>query len=381
MSQQIEFGMPFIDQEDLENLNFILREKWILNGPKVREFENEFSRYIGCKYAVAVSSCTAGMHLSLSALGVREGDEVIIPAFSFVANGLAVLQVAAIPRFVDVDPLTCNIDVSATKEAISERTKAILVLHYAGLPANLDQLLELSHKYNIPIIEDAAHALGAQYRGQKIGNFGDATVFSFGPLKMITTAGMGGMITTNRQDVYEKIKVLRSYGMNKSMWDRKQDQKPWKYEVSELGHNFRMTDICASMGLSQLRKLDSFLAKRRKLAELYSNELGGIDGIAVPSEPANLKHAYLYYVIKIDRGKYGMSRDSLALYLKENGVGTSVHWDPPLHRHILYKKFTNEKRFPNAEKLSKMVLSLPLHPKLDVEDVGLVISLIKRYLH
>jgi dTDP-4-amino-4,6-dideoxygalactose transaminase len=378
MRRPIAFGEPFVDEEDKQSLLSIFESQWLINGPKVREFEEALSGYVGSRFACGVNSCTAGMHVAMAGTGVREGDEVIMPAFSFVANGIAVLQLNAIPRFVDVDPFTFNMDADQIESKISERTKAILVLHYAGLPADMNRILEVAERHDLAVVEDAAHALGSVCAGKKIGDFGDATVFSFGPLKMIVTAGMGGMVTTRDEGLDEKIRCLISYGMNKSAYDRQDGDRPWRYVVNELGHNFRMTDAAAAMGISQLKKIDWILAQRRRLAEVYNRGLNEVRGIEVPFTSPDFVHSYLYYVIKVDQDSYGMSRDKLALLLRGKGIGVSVHWDPPLHMHNLLRRFGYKRGdFPVAEELSNTVLSLPLHCNLTEDDVGFICSTIR----
>lgn len=375
--KKIPLARPLLGKEELDKIREVFSSGWILNGPFVQEFEKKFREYIGAKFAIAVTSCTAGMDLALKALDVKEG-EVILPAFNFIAAGIAVLQNNAKPVFVDVDKKTGNIDPEKLKEKIGKKTKAILICHYAGLPADMKAILEISHDYNIPLIEDAAHALGSEYKGKKIGNFGDVTVFSFGPIKMITT-GMGGMITTENQEIDRKIRIMRSYGMDKSAYERETAEKgiPWKYSINTLGHNYRMTDISAAIGLVQLSKLEEFIAQRRKNAEHLTKELGKIKEIIPPTEPEDYKHVYLYYVIKVKNGL----RDKLGIELLRRGIGVSVHWDPPLHLHALMRKFGyKEGDFPITEKLSKEVLTLPVGPNLAYKDIEYIANSIKEVL-
>jgi dTDP-4-amino-4,6-dideoxygalactose transaminase len=239
----------------------------------------------------------------------------------------------------------------------------------------MDPILEIASDYNILVVEDAAHALGSEYKGGKVGTLGDITVFSFGPIKMITT-GMGGMITTNNGDIDNKIRVLRSYGMDKSAYEREisRSSQPWRYLIKMLGHNFRMTDIAAAIGLIQLSKLEHFIEKRRNFAEILTKELKIINEIEPPIEPREFKHVYLYYVIKVKNGL----RDKLAKYMLKKGIGVSVHWDPPLHLHNLMRKYGyKEGDFPITEKLSKEVLTLPMGPHLTFEDLEYIVNSIK----
>jgi len=227
---------------------------------------------------------------------------------------------------VDVEEHTQNVDPSAIEAAITDRTRAILVLHYAGLPADIDPIIKIAKRHGISVVEDAAHALGANYHGRPVGAIGDATSFSFGPLKMIVTAGMGGMLTMRDQGWETDVRTLISYGMNKSMWDRRNDRKPWHYGVRVLGHSFRMTDAAAAMGLAQLRKLNWILQRRRQIAMLYDRELSNIEGIKLPPDPDDCRRVYLYYVIRVDAAAFGKSPDQLAHELQERGVSISLHW-------------------------------------------------------
>jgi len=376
--KEIPLGKPMIGEEELKKVAEVFQSPWILNGPVVRRFEEVFGSYVGSPFNATVTSCTAGMHLAFVALGIESGDEVILPAFNFVADGLSVLQAGAVPRFVDVDPHTGNIDPQTIRKAISEKTKALFILHYAGLPADMEQILAIANKYRLPVIEDASHALGSRYKGKKVGTLGDMTIFSFGPMKLITT-GMGGMVSTPHQAMYQKICVLRSYGMDRSLWDRKDDQKPWEYGVGDLGHNFRMTDIAAAMGLAQMEKMETFIRRRREIAHFYARELGTIEGIILPPEPEGFYHTYLYYVVQIDEHRLGMSRDMLASRLKGAHLEVSVHWDPPLHLHKLYRRFGyQEGDFPHTEHLAKTVLTLPCYPGLSDEETERVVHAIKK---
>ncbi|MFC1866660.1 DegT/DnrJ/EryC1/StrS family aminotransferase [Thermodesulfobacteriota bacterium] len=373
---KISIGRPSFGKEELKVMGDVLRSQWILNGPKVLEFENKFRERTGAEFAASVTSCTAGMHLALAALNV-EGGEVILPAFNFIGAGLAVLQAGAKPVFADVDSMTYTIDPKEIEKKITGKTRAIFVLHYAGLPADMDPILEIAAKYKIPVVEDAAHALGAEYKDRKVGTMGKATIFSFGPVKAITT-GMGGMITTSDKSLDNNLRVLRSYGMNRSAWGRRNSNKPWRYQVNQLGHNFRMTEISAALGLVQLDRLGNFLSKRRKLSSLFTKTLSSIPGVTPPKEPIDYLHAFLYYVVRINKRSFGISRDSLAKRLIDLGIGVSVHWDPPLHLHNIFKKFGYKKTdFKVSERLSRELLTLPMHPKLTYKDIGFIVECIK----
>lgn len=375
--KKIPLGQPVFGPEEPAAVQEVFKQAWVLNGPKVREFEKQFAEAIGVPFAASVSSCTAGMHLALAAYDFPEGSEVLLPAFNFVADGLSVLQPGLRPVFVDVDPDTANIDIADLERRITPRSKAILALHYAGWPCAMDPLMHLAKKHGLKVIEDASHALGSRYNGKNIGALGDATSFSFGPLKMICT-GMGGMVTTADARLNARICSDRSYGMDKSMWNRKDSDRPWSYSVNHLGHNFRMTDYQAAMGIEQMKKLGRFIAIRRELSERYDRLLAGLGAFDFLKPEPKAEPVPLYYAAKL---KDTSVRDGLAMFLVQQGIGASVHWDPPLHVHPLYERLGyREGQFPKAEKLAKAILSLPLYPAMTVQDVDRIAETIASFL-
>ncbi len=377
---QILLGMPLIGDEEISMVNEVLKSRWILNGPMVERFEDDFRNKLGVPYSAAVTCCTTGMHLAFSLLNIGDGDEVLLSGFNFIGGGLTVLQNNAYPVFVDIDPVTFNIDPGQIEKKITSKTKAIFVLHYAGMAANMDPILELAEKHNLYVIEDAAHSLGSEYKGRKIGTLGDITVFSFGPMKAITTA-MGGMMVCKEKDNDRKVRILRSYGMDSSVRQRISTDKPWYYEVNDLGHNFRMTDISAAIGVVQLKKLDSFISKRRELSFYLSELLEDIPGICPPVELLGYKHSFLYYVIKVEEEQLSKSRDELALYLRSNGVSVSVHWDPPLHLLPVFKEYNcGEGGLPVSEAMARQVLTLPMYPGITLEDIERIVFLVREFV-
>jgi len=377
---QILLGRPLIDEEEVSMVREVLKSKWILNGPMVERFEKDFKDKLGVSNAAAVTCCTTGMHLAFSLLNIGEGDEVLLSGFNFIGAGLSILQNNAYPVFVDIDPVTYNIDPCQIEKRITPKTKAIFVLHYAGMSANMDPILELAEKHKLYVIEDAAHSLGSEYKGRKIGKLGDITVFSFGPMKAMTTA-MGGMVVCKDKNNDKKVRVLRSYGMDSSVRQRISTDKPWYYEVNDLGHNFRMTDISAAIGVVQLKKLDSFISKRRELSFYLSELLEDILGICHPVELPGYKHSFLYYVIKVEEGQFSKSRDELALYLRSNGVSVSVHWDPPLHLQPLFSEYSyGEGSLPVSEAMARQVLTLPMYPGLSREEIERIAFLIREFV-
>jgi dTDP-4-amino-4,6-dideoxygalactose transaminase len=368
--KKIPLGRPVFDEREIEANRKIFDSPWVINGPEVRRFEEAFKTWIQAPHASAVSSCTAGMHLALSALKIKAGDEVLLPAFNFIAGGLSVLQAGAKPVFAEVNPQTGNLDINDLEKRITPRTRAVLALHYAGYPCALRPLTELAKNKGIKVIEDAAHALGARYENKNIGCHGDATVFSFGPLKMICT-GMGGVVTSPDKDLIASVNSLRTYGMDKSMWDRREADMPWSYGVTELGHNFRMTDFQAALGIIQMEKLSGFTAIRKRLAARYDETLKKLPFVELFKPEPGADPVPLYYAVKIKNG----ARDKLALYLISKGIGASVHWDPALHEHILFRQFGFKRGdFPKTEALARETISLPLFPAMTDEDVDLILG-------
>jgi perosamine synthetase len=373
--RSVELGEPVLGEEELDRIREVFETGWVLNGPVVAEFEQDFEEYLGAEHAVGVTNCTAGMDLAVKALGLS-GSTVIAPGQSFIANGIAMLQNDVDPLFVDVDEETYNID-PAVVEAHAEEADGVFVLHYAGHAADMEPILEIAAEYDLTVIEDAAHSLGSMYKDQPVGTFGDATVFSFGPVKMLTTA-MGGMVTTPHEDVAERIETLRSYGMDSDSWTRDEEQYSWRYAVPTLGHNFRLTDVAAAMGLAQLERLDTFIEHRRARAAEYTDHLEAIDGIHPPVEHTDCVHPYLYYVVRIGE-EYPLSRNEIAVRLEEAGVEVSVHWDPALHEHEVIRQQIGDVTLPVSERLADELLTLPMHPKLSTEDVGYIASIIESH--
>lgn len=374
-AKYIQFGTPSIGKEELEGIDKVLKSRWLTHGPIAKQFEEEFAKKIGSKYAVAVNSCTAALHLSLVALGIGEGDEVIVPSQTHVATAHSVVYTGATPVFCDVSLVDYNMSVYSVKECITKNTKAIIPVHFAGYPCEMDELHKLANELNIYIIEDAAHALGAEYKGKKIGSLdSNSTCFSFYPIKHITT-GEGGMLCTNDEKIAEKATLMRAFGIDKSTWQRTTTERPCYYEVNAIGYNYRMTEIGAAMGLAQLKKLEKFNVKRAKYAKMYEAGLDGVEGISLPKIREYVKHANLFYQILVKD-----KRDELIVKLKDKGIGVSVHYPVPVHQMPVYKEMYGNKFLPNADSISKEAISLPVHPSLTEEDVKYVIENIKELL-
>jgi len=358
----------------------VLRSGWLTTGPKVAEFEKNMQKYLGCKKAIGLSSCTGGLHIALAALGIKQGDEVIVPTYTFAATAHVVAWLGAKPVLVDVEKDTFNIDPKKIEEAITDKTKAVIPVHFAGHSCDMDKIMAIAKKHNLYIIEDAAHAIGTDYKGKKIGNFSNATVFSFYATKTITTAE-GGMIVTNDEELGKKLKRYSYFGVDKDAFNRYADKGNWYYEVIELGYKYNMDNIPGALGVEQLKKLESFIEKRRKLASLYTGLLKGVPGIIVPLEKEYTRHSYHLYPILLDIENINMTRAEFIDKLKEYKIGASVHFIP-LHLHPYYQKTYDYKKgdFPTAEYLFDREVSLPLYPRLSEEDVRYVVQSIKEIL-
>ena len=334
----------------------------IAQGPKVIEFEEEFAKYVGAKYGIATNSGTSALHVALLAAGIGEGDEVITTPFTFAATGNSILYTGARPVFVDIDPETFTIDPAKIEEAITDKTKAIMPVQLYGQAADMEPIMKIAKEHDLIVIEDAAQAHGAEYNGEKVGNLGDMACFSFYPTKNMTTSE-GGMITTNNEEFAENAKVFRAHG------------SATKYHHDVLGYNFRMTDIAAAIGLEQLKKIDSFNAKRIENAKCLNEGLKDIEAIETPVLKDGCKHVYHQYTIKIKDGK----RDELSDYLIENGIGNGIYYPIPLYNQVLYKELGYNQALPVTDEIVEEVLSLPIHAKLTQEDLDYIIKTIKEF--
>jgi perosamine synthetase len=374
---------PSFGEEELEALREPFETGWIGLGPKTAEFEEKFAAYVGASHAVGLNSATAALHLALAAFKIGAGDEVLVPAITFVSTAHAALYVGATPVFVDVYPDTLCMDVEDMARKITERTRAAIPVHYGGHPCELDEIMEVAKRHGIYVIEDAAHACGSAYRGHKIGSIGDATCFSFHAVKNLAT-GDGGMITTDRSDVARLLNSLRWVGIGKSTWERTEDSMmqletglrryadySWYYEVSELGYKYHMNDIAAAIGLVQLKKLETTNARRRGIVERYNEAFRNVDWIQTPPEKTYVRSAHHNYVIKTP------FRDALNRYLKEKGIATGVHY-MPIHLHPYYRS-RFEAHVPMAEQVWTQLLTLPLYPDLTDEQVDYIIDSIRSF--
>jgi len=376
------FGQPYIGKEEIEEVVKTLESGWIGTGPKVLRFEEMMKNYIGSQHAVALNSCTAALHLSMIASGIGEGDEVITTPMTFCATANAIRHAGAKPVFVDIDKNTLNIDPYKIEDAITEKTRAILPVHFAGRPCDLDFISEIARRHNLKVVEDAAHALGAEYKGKKIGNFGEVTCFSFYVTKNITTIE-GGMVTTNNSYIADRVKVLALHGMSKDAWKRYSDEGYKHYFVSEPGFKYNMTDVQASLGIHQLPRIDIWDKRREEIWKRYNEAFQDLP-LDLPSlvENKNEKHAKHLYIILPQLEKLNASRDKILQALEAEGIGTGVHYTA-LHLHPQYRRLGYKKGdFPNTEDIGDRTISIPFSHKLtdrDVEDVIKAVTKIMNY--
>ena len=371
---EIPFHKPYISEEEISEVVDTLRSGWITMGPKTLRFEEEFVKYMSSKHAITVNSGTAALHLALKAIHLNPGDEVIIPTMTFTATGEVVCYVNAIPVIVDVDQETHNIDVAAIEKAITPKTRAIIPVHFGGQPCDMDEIMQLARARHLAVIEDAAHAIPAWYRGRRIGTIGDITCFSFYSTKPLAT-GEGGMVTTEHGEWAERIRILRLHGISKDAWKRYSKGGSWYYEVIEPGFKYNTTDLQASLGIAQLRKVDWLWEKRKNIARTYTEAFNSMDEIMTPSIRPDRETAWHLYVIKLHLEALAIDRGAFIEKLRERGIETSVHFIP-LHRHSYYKNAfgLTPGDFPNAEWIYERSISLPIYPGMTDEEVGYVIE-------
>jgi len=369
----LTFGSPKIEQPEIDEVVECLKSGWIGTGPRVHKFENNFRDYIGSKYALALNSCTAALHLSMLVSGVSQGDEVITTPMTFTATANAILHTGARPIFVDVEKDSMNIDPNLIENAITSKTKAILPVHFAGRPCNMDRIMKIAQKNNLLVIEDAAHAIEAKYKGKKIGNIGDMTCFSFYVTKNLVT-GEGGMITTNNEEWSKKIKILGLHGMSKDAWMRYADESYKHYQVITPGFKYNMMDIQASLGIHQLKRLDKNFERRKEIWNIYNKAFENLP-LTIPSEEKDTIHARHLYTLLLDLDALKISRDEFMSELKKENIGVGVHYIS-LHLQSYYKETFGFKKddFPNSSFISERTLSIPFSAKLTEKDVQDVID-------
>lgn len=362
-------------KEEINKVIKVLKSKWLSQGEYVKKFEDEFAEYLSVKYAVAVSSGTSALHLALRALDIKEGDEIIVPSLTFIATVNSIFYVGAMPVLADSISLdNFNISPDDIERKITSKTKAIIVVHYGGYPCNMDEIKKIAKRYNLYIIEDSAHSIGAKYKGEKCGTIGNIGCFSFFANKNITTAE-GGMVVTNNKKLADKIKLLRSHGMTTTSLDRYKGHS-FDYDVIDLGYNYRFDEIRAAIGLAQLKKLDKNNKKREKIVRHYQNELLKFKNIKISFLNFKEKSSYHLFPILLDKN---INREKFMKYLRKHRIQTSIHYNP-VHKFTYYKKRFGDIKLPVAEEIGKRVVTLPLHPLLKKEDVLYIVEKIKEII-
>ncbi len=373
----LPFSKPSIGKEEIAEVVQSLESGWITTGPKVQQFEADVARFAGSPHAVALNSATAGLHVAYLAAGLKPGDEVITTPLTFISTVSMLLAVGAKPVLADIDLKTFNIDCSKIEAKITPKTKMIVPVHFAGQACDMDAIHSIARKHGLKVIEDAAHAIGTEYKGKKIGSMSDATVFSFHPIKNMTT-GEGGMILTPHADWAEEMALLRFHGMNKNAWKRYAQAGSPLYDISRLGFKYNMMDLQAGLGIHQLKKLPGFNAVRTRYAEMYERELRGIDEILLPEKaPYAQVHSWHLYVMALKTEKMKINREEFIQKLSEHKIGTGVHFTA-VHHHSYYKPLFPAPNLPNADYVSDRILSLPLYPGMTEDDVRDVIAAVKK---
>lgn len=369
----IPYGTQCIDEDDIKAVEAVLRSGYLTTGPKINEFEHAVAGYVGARYGTAAANGTAALHIACMAIGLGRGDEVITTPNTFAASANCILYCGAKPVFADIDPVTYNISPESVRQCITEKTKAIIAVHYAGQPCCMDELNQIAREYSLTIIEDAAHALGSEYKGEKIGRISALTCFSFHPVKLITT-GEGGMVTTNDKGLYEKLLRYRTHGITKDCNAmEKQEEGAWYYEQLELGYNYRLSDIHCALGLSQLKKLPMFLQKRREIAHIYNQAFQTDSDILIPAQDERGTSSWHLYVIQVPAEK----RQRIFNKLRADGIGVNVHYIP-VYKHPYYQKHGYSQVYCNeAEKLYSRMISLPIYPGLTKEQQEYIIEKVK----
>ena len=369
----IPYGHQWIDEKDIAEVVKVLKSDWITTGPKIEEFENALRRYVGCKYAVAVNSGTSALDIAVQTLNLPRGSEIITTPFTFVATSNAVLYNNLKPVFADIEKDTRNINPEEVRKKITDKTKAIIYVDYAGHPCDIEEIKDIAEEHDLYLIEDASHAIGAEYKGKKIGNFADMTIFSFHPVKHITT-GEGGVVVTNNKEFYERLKMLRNHGIDKSALDRFGPKAGWAYDLKFLGRNYRITDFQAALGISQLKKLDEFIGRRAKIVYMYNEAFEDMPEIETPVVNPHVKPAWHIYTVLLN----SINRDEFFSKMRERNIGVNLHYIPTYRFSYYQKHFNfNPKDFPVTEEVFNNIVTLPLFPKMEDEEVIYVINTVK----
>lgn len=368
----IPYGKQTIEQDDIQAVVDVLKSDFLTTGPKIAEFEQTVADYVGAKYAVAISNGTSALHAACFAAGIGPGDEVITTPLTFAASANCVLYCGGTPVFADVDPKTYNIDPEDIRRKITDRTKAIIAVHLAGQPCDMDAIHSIAREHGLIVIEDGAHALGSVYKGKKVGSMSDMTTFSFHPVKPITT-GEGGMIVTDNEDFYKKMILFRSHGITRDDSMMTRNDGPWFYQQFDLGYNYRITDIQCALGCSQMKKLDRFLARRKEIVARYNEAFADCDNIITPYQLSDTESGWHLYIVQVKN----CDRKQVFENMREKGIGVNVHYIP-VYMHPYYQEHGYENvHCVNAEEIYSHIISLPLYPGLTSEQQDYVIDTLK----
>ena len=370
--EMIPYGKQTIEQDDIQAVGDVLKSDFLTTGPKIAEFEQTVADYVGAKYAVAISNGTSALHAACFAAGIGPGDEVITTPLTFAASANCVLYCGGTPVFADVDPKTYNIDPEDIRRKITDRTKAIIAVHLAGQPCDMDAIHSIAREHGLIVIEDGAHALGSVYKGKKVGSMSDMTTFSFHPVKPITT-GEGGMIVTDNEDFYKKMVLFRSHGITRDDSIMTRNDGPWFYQQFDLGYNYRITDIQCALGCSQMKKLDRFLARRKEIVARYNEAFADCDNIITPYQLSDTESGWHLYIVQVKN----CDRRKVFENMREKGIGVNVHYIP-VYMHPYYQEHGYENvHCANAEEIYSHIISLPLYPGLTFEQQDYVIDALK----
>ncbi|HMN48249.1 MAG TPA: DegT/DnrJ/EryC1/StrS family aminotransferase [Ignavibacteriaceae bacterium] len=374
------FHKPFIAEDEIDEMVDTLRSGWLSMGPKTIKFEEGFNKFIGAKRSVAVSSWTAAGHLTLEAFGIQRGDEVIVPTMTFPATAEIVCYFGAKPVIVDVEEDTLNISLKEIEKAITPKTKAIIPVHYGGQPCDMDEINEIARAHNLKVLEDAAHALPATYKGNKIGTISDVTCFSFYATKTLST-GEGGMICTNDEEIAERCAIMRMHGINRNAWKRYSESGSWYYEVVAPGYKYNFTDLQASLGIPQLKKVDAMWDARKRIAAKYIQELKDVDTITLHTVKTDRESSWHLFPIRLNLEMLSKNRAQIIDELKARNIGVGVHF-MPVHQHLYYAETfkLEDKNYPVASAVFPRLISLPIYPGMSDESVYKVVSVLKDIL-
>lgn len=370
--KMIPYGRQTIEEDDIQAVVDVLRSDYLTTGPKIAEFEKMVADYVGAKYAVAISNGTSALHAACFAAGIQPGDEVITTPLTFAASSNCVLYCGGTPVFADVDPKTYNIDPEDIRRKITDKTKAIIAVHLAGQPCDMDEIHKIAKEHDLIVIEDGAHALGSVYKGKKVGTLSDMTTFSFHPVKPITT-GEGGMIVTDNEEFYQKMMLFRSHGITRDENLMTRNDGPWFYQQLDLGYNYRITDIQCALGCSQMKKLDRFLARRKEIVARYNEAFADCENIIIPYQLPETESGWHLYIVQVKN----CDRRKVFEALREQGIAVNVHYIP-VYKHPYYQEHGyKDVHCRNAEEVYSHIISLPLYPTLTEEQQQYVIETLK----